>query len=136
LRRYGDELHLVPLEAGPPAAFEQTWQGERRWPIPELGGALILTGRRGKGISASKLAGGAVTLRVRRGGERLQLDAARPHRTLKNLCQELRIPEWQRDRLPLLFVRGDLAFAAGIGIDTAFRAASGEIGMVPEWRPD
>jgi tRNA(Ile)-lysidine synthase len=136
MRRYGDELHLLRLEVKPPPAFERPWRGEKIWRIPELGGALIMTRCRGRGISTSKLARGAVTLRLRCGGERLRLDAARPRRTLKNLFQELHIPDWQRDRLPLLFVTGALAYAAGIGVDAAFQAAPVEMGIVPEWRPD
>lgn len=136
LRRYGNALHLVRLDAEPPPAFERLWRGEKHWRLPELGGALSMTRRRGRGISMRRLAEGAVMLRVRGGGERLQPDAARPRRTLKNLFQELRIPEWQRDRLPLLFVGGALAYAAGIGIDAAFQAAVSEMGIVPEWQPD
>jgi tRNA(Ile)-lysidine synthase len=104
--------------------------------LPELGGALIMTRRRGNGIGTNKLARGAVTLRVRCGGERFQPDITRPRRTLKNLFQELHIPDWRRDRLPMLYVGGTLAYVAGIGIDAAFQAAPGEMGIVPEWRPD
>ena len=47
---------------------------------------------RAGGISIDKLDGEPVTVRLRRGGERLQPDARRPRRSLKNLLQEARIP--------------------------------------------
>jgi tRNA(Ile)-lysidine synthase len=136
LRRYGDELHLLRLKSKPSTMFEKTWHGEKTWRLPELGGALVMTRRVGQGISVAKLERGDVTVRTRRGGERLRPDAGRPQRTLKNLLQERRIPEWQRDRLPLLFVGDALAYIADVGIDAAFQAVPGEKGVVPEWRPD
>jgi tRNA(Ile)-lysidine synthase len=84
----------------------------------------------------AKLEGREIAVRGRRGGERLRPDASRPRRTLKNLLQEQRIPEWRRDRLPLLFAERTLAYVAGIGIDADFQAADGEWGIQPDWRPE
>jgi len=61
-------------------------------------------------------------------------DARRPTRTLKNLLQEHDVPEWQRDRLPLLF-RGDrLAWIPGVGIASEFACETGKQGLLPCWR--
>ena len=50
-------------------------------------------------------------LRFRRGGERLAL-ADGHHRRLKTLLQDLAVPPWWRDRLPLLY-SGDALLAVG-----------------------
>ncbi len=137
LRRFGDQLQLVPAtakKAMPVTAVR--WRGEKRLELPQFGGVLAMTPRRGKGISLAKISRKKVTLRGREGGERLRLDAVRPSRTLKNLWQELRIPEWKRGKFPLLFVGDELAYVAGVGVDAAFRAAAGEAGIEPEWRAD
>jgi tRNA(Ile)-lysidine synthase len=63
----------------------------------------------------------------------LQPDCRRPRRSLKNLLQEARIPIWLRNRLPLIFCDGKLVWAAGVGVDCAYRAAADEPSMVPEW---
>jgi tRNA(Ile)-lysidine synthase len=73
-------------------------------------------------------------VRLRSGGERLQLDARRPRRTLKNLFQEAGIPPWERGRLPLLFSGDELVWVPGIGIDARFQAPVGANGLVPEWK--
>jgi tRNA(Ile)-lysidine synthase len=75
-----------------------------------------------------------VTLRARAGGERLQLDARRPRRTLKNLFQEAGIPPWRRERLPLLYCDDELVWVPGLGVAAAWQAARGARGVVPEWR--
>lgn len=109
------------------------WRGERRLPIPALGGELRFRRVRGKGFALDSMGESTVELRLRGGGERLQLDPKRPRRTLKNLFQEAGVPPWQRDRLPLLFSGDQLVWAPGLGIDARFQAASGALGWVPEW---
>jgi tRNA(Ile)-lysidine synthase len=89
----------------------------------------------GSGVSVARLRGRPVTIRVRRGGERLQLDARRPRRSLKNLLQEAGMPPWQRERLPLIFCGGDLVWAAGVGVDCAYSSGRDEPALRPEWKP-
>src|SRR5882762_2170603 len=110
------------------------WKGERRIPIPALGGKLLFRRARGEGIDLHKLERRRVAVRLRAGGERLQPDPRRPRRTLKNLFQEAGVPPWQRDRLPLLFCGNDLVWAPGLGIDAHYQATADTIGVVPEWR--
>ena len=73
-------------------------------------------------------------MRLRRGGERLQLDARRPRRTLKNLFQEAGIPPWERERLPMLFCGDDLVWVPGLGIDVRYQASGARNGLIPAWR--
>jgi tRNA(Ile)-lysidine synthase len=77
---------------------------------------------------------GALQVRLRSGGERLQPDARRPRRTLKNLFQEAGVPPWQRKKLPLLYRCDELVWAPGLGVDQRFAAAENSSGWVPEWR--
>jgi tRNA(Ile)-lysidine synthase len=117
------------------ADFEPlTWRGERVLRIDGLdGGELRFRRVRGAGIDAARLAAGVVSVRARKGGERLQLDPRRPRRTLKNLFQEAGIPPWRREHLPLLFCGDDLVWVPGLGVDCRYRAPSGRAGLRPEW---
>jgi tRNA(Ile)-lysidine synthase len=140
LRSYRGRVYLDPIGAGrgaaSPAAFAPlTWQGERRLRLAALdGGELRFRRARGAGIDAARLGAAVVSVRLRRGGERLQPDPRRPRRTLKNLFQEAGIPPWQRDRLPLLYCGDELVWVAGLGVDCRYGAAAGAPGIVPEWR--
>ena len=135
LRRFEGRLHAVPKLAAPRPGYARRWHGEKKVRLPDLGGVLAMDRGRGAGVSAARLRGRPVTIRVRRGGERLQPDARRPRRSLKNLLQEARVPPWQRERLPLIFCGGELVWAAGVGVDCGFRAAAGEAAIVPAWSP-
>jgi tRNA(Ile)-lysidine synthase len=133
LHRFRGRLHVAPLL--PPVRKEYTrrWRGERSLALPELGGVLAMTPSRGQGVSLERLRGGAVTIRVRRGGERLQPDCRRPRRSLKNLLQEERVPPWQRGHLPLIFCGEELVWTAGVGVDCRYQAAGVEPAIRPVW---
>lgn len=125
-RVYRDTLHPDP--GAKPDLEPVPWRGERRLALPALGGELRFTP--GDGIDARRIKESCFVVRLRSGGERLQLDARRPRRTLKNLFQEAGVPTWERERLPLIFCGEDLVWAPGLGVDVRYRGR----GLVPRWR--
>lgn len=110
------------------------WQGQAS--LPWAGGSLDFQPVTTGGLSRARLAQAAVRVCPRRGGERLQPDARRPRRSLKNLLRESAVPVWERERLPLLWCGDDLVWVAGIGYDVHYAAAPGEAGVLPTWRAD
>ena len=80
------------------------WDGSQALELPD-GGSLRLHG-------TAKF---AETVRVcgRRGGERITLPGRSHSHVLKHVLQELGVPPWRRDRLPLLFGAGGDLLAAG-----------------------
>lgn len=135
LRRHAGRLHLVQSRGAPPVGVEKRWHGEKEIALPELGGVLAMSRTRGAGVSVARLRGKPVTIRLRRGGERLQPDCQRPRRSLKNLLQEARVPLWERERMPLIYCGNALVWVPGIGVDCAYRAAGGEPAVRPVWSP-
>ena len=133
LRRYQGKVYAHPARPEPDAGFCAQWLGEAVLELPELGGTLYFDPVIGCGLSLGKLLQTAVTVRLRRGAERIRLDGKRPTRTLKNLLQEQGIPPWQRDTLPLLFCAETLVAVPGIGVECAYRAAQDEAGVVLRW---
>lgn len=116
LRRYRDQLHLLP-PLPPPPEGEWRWERGRRWVLPA-------------GLGELRVAAGTHpqwTLRFARGGERIQLDGEPYHRSLKTLFQQAGVPPWERLRTPLLFRQQRL-----IAVGTRWRSSDGP---VLEWRP-
>ena len=133
LRRHRGVLHVAPAAAAPAARCSASWSGESRVALPGLG-VLTMRRRRGEGIALDKLLAHPVTVRLRRGGERLRPDAARPRRPVKDLLQMAGVPPWQRERLPFLWSGDRLVWVAGVGVDQAFQAEQGTAGVTPVWR--
>lgn len=133
LRKYRGKLLQDALPPDTPF-FPLRWKGERRLPIPALNGEVCFKPARGKGIASDFSRKKLFTIRLRTGGERLQPDARRPRRTLKNLFQEAGVPPWERARLPMLFCGDDLVWVPGLGIDARYQVNEKAQGLVPEWR--
>jgi len=128
LRRFQGRVVLVK---NPPLPDVQTWhwRGEAELDLGAAGG-LRFTPATGCGVRLS----GQVAVALRKGGEKLGPAALRPARTLKNLLREAGVPPWLRERLPLVYVDGRLAWAAEIGADWAFQAGPDEAGWLISWQ--
>jgi len=133
-RLYRGELRTAEDARAPFAPLR--WRGEPRIAVPALGGELVFRRVRGAGIDASAVENGEMVIRLRSGGERLQPQARRPRRTLKNLFQEAAIPAWRRERLPLLFDGEALVWAPGLGVDVRYQAEKGRAGWLPRWQDE
>jgi tRNA(Ile)-lysidine synthase len=61
--------------------------------------------------------------------------AGRPRKTLKQLAQEHGVPPWLRERLPLLYVDGELAAVAQLCVCEGFAAPPGTASLRLDWQP-
>lgn len=73
-------------------------------------------------------------LALRQGGERFQLAPGRPARSLKKQYQMLGVPAWAREG-PLVWVRGQLVFVPGLGVDARAWAEPGQAQVQLSWKP-
>ena len=133
-RRSTRPTRSTPSPIEPPDDIFLHWQGEPEIAIPAWKGRLLFESGGGPGLDRERLLQGPLSLRARRGGERLQLHPKRPSRTLKNLFQEADVPAPDRLRLPLLYLADELVFAAGLGTDA--RAGQVSEGIRLRWQPD
>lgn len=76
---------------------------------------------------------GELEIRYRKGGEALQLPG-RPSKSLKQLFQEMTIPPWLRDRVPLLYHSGSLVCVPGIGVAQDALAVNGSRAFAVDWQ--
>jgi len=135
VRRHADSLYLLrPLER-----HDSTALLEWRQPLPELRlpgglGLLRVTPAVGAGLDAGVWTRSRVRVGFRRGGERCRPVGMGQSRSLKRLLQERRVPPWLRDRIPLLYLNGELAAVADIWICESFAAADGRPGMRLQWQ--
>ncbi|TSA17008.1 MAG: tRNA lysidine(34) synthetase TilS [Betaproteobacteria bacterium] len=135
LRRYAGRAYLLPSLPQPPADLRCEWDGKRLWSLPQLGGALHFERRTGAGLGRLRVGEFGLNLRLRQGGEKLRLRAKGSTRSLKNLLQEMRLPPWERERLPLIYCADTLVAVPGLGVASGWEAGAGESGWQISWRP-
>ncbi|MBB3045939.1 tRNA(Ile)-lysidine synthase [Litorivivens lipolytica] len=123
VRRFQEVLYITRLTSFDPE-LEVSWDGGAALELPGAGTLSALGGDQPERF----------TVRFRRGGERCQ-PAGRAHsQRLKKLLQESHIPPWRRDRLPLIYLDGELAAVADLWIcaDFAERLAGWRFAWEPE----
>jgi tRNA(Ile)-lysidine synthase len=132
--RYRDCLVALPATNRPDAGLDAAW--DLKAPLTLSGiGTLTAMAVQGQGLSRRRLEHTGLRVRLRRGGENLQLPGHRHHHLLKKLLQAQGVPPWERLRLPLLFANGELAAVADNWISHAFVASPGEEGLKITWEP-
>ena len=104
-----------------PPDIHWRWRTEPVCTLPgDLGRLELRTDAHGTldpGTLAARL-----TIRGRRGGERLSLGPGRPRRALKSLLRESHLPTAERDRLPLIFSGTKLVAVGDLWLDESVQA--------------
>lgn len=116
LRRFRDALYLCrALEHNPQQII--AWNGQQPVEMPSLGKTLELVQAHTTAeityVLKADLLDASLSIRFRQGGERIQPAGRQGHRDLKKLFQEAAVPEWQRDRIPLLYAGEQLVAVVG-----------------------
>jgi tRNA(Ile)-lysidine synthase len=143
IERQADVLRLLPaassgtkVRPGAHPARAALWHWQHQATHVLANGETLTLRRDTRGPLDLAALPAVLSVRMRRGGERLRPRPGGPRRTLKGLLQEARVPPAQRLELPLLFDGGRLLAAADLWIDESVRAhaASAERGRLI-WRP-
>ena len=130
---YRGHAYAMPITQ-PATDFAMIWQGEAEIILPASHGKLLFERVTGQGLSVAKLQQGVVTLRSRKGSESIQLDAARPRQSMRNLLQRQGVPPWQRALLPLLYCGDEMVLVPGVATSAVYAAQAGENGVLVSWQ--
>lgn len=131
VRRYGGRLYAQPPL--PPSPVEFLLKPGVSHALGEGLGALELVPAAGEGIRAALCGPAGLRVSFREGGESCR-PAGRAHaRPLKKWLQEMHVPPWLRDRLPLVYAGRELLAVAGLFSCEPHLAAPGEPGLRIEW---
>jgi tRNA(Ile)-lysidine synthase len=111
VRAWRDLLYAGTAQPPLPEDWQQAWDGAAPLLLPD-GSRLALAGA--PGLDAPCI------VHARQGGERITLPRREHSHALKHVLQDLGVPPWVRDHLPLLsssagelLAAGDLAYSAG-----------------------
>lgn len=134
-RRYRGHVYACPADVDVPPAPAQGYQWEAgpdgRFPILMLPGngnlRWYLVNEGGMRRPHDRC-----EIRYRQGGEEAAL-VGRPRRSLKKILQEAGVVPWQRHRVPLVYVDGELAWIGGVGVCEGHQARPGETAWALRW---
>ena len=114
VQRWRDLLHVQRRREPLPFEWNVAWSGQ--WPLPLPGGDLLQ-------LQGAEAFPSPLRVFARQGGERIVLPGRAHSHTLKNLFQELGVPPWEREALPLLADdAGELVAVADLAYSAVFDA--------------
>ena len=126
IERWRDLLHVQRRREPLPAEWNVQWDGSEPLPLP---------GRDCLELEGADAFASPCRVVARQGGERLLLPGRLHSHALKNVLQELGVPPWEREALPLLRDRGgNLVAVADLAYSADFDAWLREKGARLRWR--
>lgn len=126
LRIWKDRLWALSPQASIAPDWQRAWHGEPL-ALPD-GGELRLANPQAR-LQA------ALTVRLRRGGERIRPAGDAHSRELRDLFQQARLPPWRRLACPLLYHGEELVAVADRWFSALGQALFDAAGSRPCWRP-
>ena len=134
IRRYQDRLYAMPPLIKHGSDLELSW--DLKTSIQStIFGELSVRPVEGQGIKTIVAQTDNVKIRFRQGGETYCEYEKVGSRPLKKLFQELAIPPWLRDRIPLIYVDNHLVAIADMVVCSEYKASSQESGFKIIWEP-
>ena len=127
IRCYDGHLHIVG-QLNPVGV-----ESGRQWKLEYTAGlahGCLCAFRTVAGGLAADLESAEIAIRYRLGGERCRPSYRGHSQTLKKLFQEAKVPPWWRSRIPLLYIRDELAAVGSLWVCAPFYAPPGE----PAWQ--
>jgi len=126
-RRFRGRIHLIKRFSSIPEGLALKWEGETLELPAGLGRLSVeATGADGGyGIDPKSWGSARRQVRFRVPGARCRSAGKDCHRSLKHLFQEWGVPPWWRERLPLLYLEGQLAAVADLGVCHPYASAGG-----------
>lgn len=132
VRRWGGLLHASRRQPPLPPDYRAHWDGAAPLRLP-TGDTLAIQPQ----VPGTASAGAPwpVVVHARHGGERIVLAGRNHSHALKHLLQDLGVPPWVRERLPLLSSAAGTLLAAGdLALSAAFEQHLHQAGGRLSWR--
>ena len=135
IRRYRKRLYLIQPPLKPTVdSGSKCWQWTPPCPLTLPFGTLHAVHTKGPGLLRLPRNNPQLTVRFRRGGERLRLAEDAKTRTLKALWQKHSIPPWERKHIPLVYRNEELIAVPGIGVSANAASTHSQSGWSLSWQ--
>ena len=131
-RRYRDRLYAMPQLDDAIPQEPLLWDLTQPLDV-EAAGILSAENAVGRGV-AKKYIDQPLTVSFRQGGEKIQPAGRKEKHALKKLFQEAGIPPWVRERIPLIYIAGELAAVGDLYISQQFHATENEDSYIFQWQ--
>lgn len=132
--RYRDALAAVPAQVLPDPELNVAWNPGESIQVPGVG-RLSVAPASVSGLAYGRVPRTGLRIRLRRGGETVNLPGRDHHHAVKKLLQAAGVPPWERARLPMFYAGAELVAVADRWVSADYVARPGEPGFSIVWQP-
>ncbi|KAF3982529.1 MAG: tRNA lysidine(34) synthetase TilS [Methylococcales symbiont of Hymedesmia sp. n. MRB-2018] len=131
IRRYRDKLFCFKNDMAALSEDDKCWKkGANKL---RLNASILSLSEASEGISKTQWNESEVTVKFRKGSEKIKLAGREGRHTLKKLLQEKEIPPWERALVPLIYLNDSLAAIADLWVSEDFIACSTKQCVLIQW---
>ena len=133
IRRFHNHIYFLPqsvISNSLEASNSWSWNINSQLVLPT--GTLSSRKVCGKGLS-SRFSHKSLVVKARAGGERCKPFGRSKSQKLKKLFQEYKVPPWLRNRLPLIFIKDEIAAVADLWVCEKFQTEKDKYGFLLKW---
>ncbi len=116
IRRYQDKLYCLIMSD---EHFKPLCWLKKNEKLPLSNATYLQTYGTNTGIPQQRWQQSTITIKYRSGGEKIALPNRQGHHSLKKLFQEAKIPPWDREQIPLIYLDDNLVAIADLWISSA-----------------
>jgi tRNA(Ile)-lysidine synthase len=129
LRRFQGDIYLLRKSDAGELQYDIRWNPASAVTIEEPGIRLQAVRSAGIGLKR-KLLDETLSIRSRKGGEKFHPAGRRHSQSLKKLLQEVNIPPWERDVMPLIYFGDELIAVGGLWVCKKYSVTGEEEGWL------
>jgi len=133
IQRYRDGLYLVAAQKQFDINQIFSWNDTSQ-PLSLTNNGRLLVSEAQQGIARDLWQQGTVQIKYRQGGEKIALPNRAGRHSLKKLYQEAGVAPWLRDRIPVLYIAGEIAAIADLWVSKGFYGRTGESCIKLTWQ--
>ena len=133
IQRYRDGLYLVAAQDSFDVNQIFSWSDTSQ-PLRLNNNGRLLVSEAQQGIARDLWQQGTVQIKYRQGGEKIALPNRTGRHSFKKLYQEAGVAPWLRERMPVIYIEGEIAAIADLWVSKDFYGRAGESCIKLTWQ--
>ena len=137
IKKFNGRIYFLNMNSVMPydSSDNISWSINQRIDLEDPVGSIEAKFTNGEGISSKKCSVN-LSIKFRKGGEKILLNGSHHSKTLKNFLNEKKVLPWARDKIPLIYDNQELICVGDLWTNQNFIADSSERSFLIQWNTE
>ena len=137
IKKFNGRIYFLNIDSVNPYILSNkiSWTIDEKIDLDHPVGSLEVKFTKGKGISSKKCSKN-LSIKFRKGGEKIPLNGSHDSKSLKNFLNEKKVLPWTRDKIPLIYDNQQLICIGDLWTNQDFFANDSESSFLIRWNTE